>query len=86
MIARGAVDIGQMSFVDLRQVTVTGDIFVGRQSMLQTRGDNVGPNQQCSTITGNITVFGFNSSARLRNTLVDGNLFGGPFETGGACP
>ncbi len=34
-----AVDIGQMSFIDLRQVLVTGNVSVGRNSMLQIRGD-----------------------------------------------
>lgn len=71
-----ALDIGQASYVDLRQVHVKGTVFVGRQSMLQVRGDNVLPNQTCSTIEGALSVFGFNSGARLRTTNVTGPTFG----------
>jgi hypothetical protein len=64
-----AVDMGQASYVDLRQVNVRGSVFVGPQSILQVRGDNVGPNLQCSTIDtagGVFQVSGFNGLARLR--------------------
>lgn len=66
---RRAVDIGQASFVDLRQVHVLGSVLVGRQSMLQVRGDDVGPNLQCSTIDtagGVFEVSGRNGLVRLR--------------------
>ena len=74
-----ALDMGQASYVDLRQVNVKGSVFVGRQSMLQVRGDNVGSNLTCSTIDtagGTLSVFGFNSGARLRTTKVTGIAFG----------
>lgn len=64
-----AVDLGQDSYVDLRQVNVRGSVMVGPQSMLQVRGDNVGPNLQCSTIDtagGVFEVSGRNGLLRLR--------------------
>ena len=39
------------SYGDFRQVHITGAVFVGRQSMLQVRGDDVLPSRTCSTIT-----------------------------------
>ena len=71
-----AVEIGQMSFVDLRQVEVTGNVSVGRQSMLQVRGDDVGDNKTCSDIDGDLSVFGFNSGARLRFVNFNGTASG----------
>ncbi len=71
-----AVELGQMSFVDIRQVTVTGNVLVGRQSMLQVRGDSVGDSKTCSLIDGDLTVFGFHSSARLRFVDVTGTVSG----------
>ncbi len=43
--------------------------------MLQVRGDNVGATI-CSTIDGNVSVFGFNSGARLRFVNVTGTVSG----------
>ncbi len=71
-----AVELGQMAFVDLRQVEVTGNLLVGRQSMLQVRGDNVGTSETCSLIDGDVSVFGFHSSARLRFVDVTGTVSG----------
>jgi hypothetical protein len=48
---RLAVDVNNSSYGDLRQVHIVGSINVGRSSMLQVRGDDVGPNLVCSTIT-----------------------------------
>lgn len=70
-----AADIGQASYLDLRQVIVRGTIFVGRQSMLQVRGDNVDPDVRCSEVD-EVSVFGFNSGARLQFTKANGPLFG----------
>ncbi|MCP4935048.1 MAG: right-handed parallel beta-helix repeat-containing protein [bacterium] len=83
-----AVELGQMSFVDLRQVNVIGHILVARQSMLQMRGDNVGPNRECSTVDGNIYVHHLNALARLRDTNVTGGIYGPPsgVEGDGVCP
>jgi hypothetical protein len=67
-----AVELGRIALVDLRQVTVTGQIFVGNNSVLQIRGDNVGPVLPCSTVNGNIDAFGIFSLVRLRNVDVTG--------------
>ena len=80
-----AVSIGRKSFVDLRQVNVTGDIELFHQSMLQVHGDNVLPDRTCSTIDGNITGSGFFDSARLMNTTVNG-VIDLPFQGTGVCP
>jgi hypothetical protein len=67
-----AVELSRMVLVDLRQVTVTGDITLGHNSVLQIRGDNVGPVLPCSTVNGNIDAFGIFSLVRLRNVDVTG--------------
>lgn len=72
-----AVELGQMSFVDLRQVQITGSVTVGHKSMLQIRGDNVGPDLRCSNIDGDLSVGGLSALARLRNTNVNGTVFVG---------
>jgi len=70
-----AVDVGNASYVDLRQVNVRGSVSVGLQGMLQVRGDNVGPTLQCSTIDfdfpgGSFQVSGFNGFVRLQTVKV----------------
>ena len=70
-----AVDVGNASYVDLRQVNVRGSVSVGLQGMLQVRGDNFGPTLQCSTIDfdfpgGFFQVSGFNGFVRLQTVKV----------------
>lgn len=69
-----AIDVNNASFGDFRQVDIVGSISVGSQSMLQVRGDDVGPNLRCSTITvpigGFFSVSGRNGLLRLRFTNV----------------
>jgi len=82
-----AVDVAQASYVDLRQVNVKGSVVVGTQSMLQVRGDNVGPNLQCSTIDttgGFFQVSRFNGLLRLRtvNITPPGSIVFGPGTNG----
>jgi hypothetical protein len=90
-----AVDLGQASYVDLRQVNVRGSVIVGGQSMLQVRGDDVGPNLQCSTIDtagGVFQVSGRNGLLRLRtvNITPPGSIFvfgpNGQIDGGTLCP
>jgi hypothetical protein len=86
-----AVDVGQQSFVDLRQVNVFGPSQVGHMSMLQVRGDNVGPSQTCSTMdngAGNaVDVFGANSVVRFDFVNVTGTVTGSGTVIGlAACP
>ena len=91
-----AVDVAQASYVDLRQVNVKGSVVVGTQSMLQVRGDNVGPNLQCSTIDttgGFFQVSRFNGLLRLRtvNITPPGSIVFGPgtngqIDGGTVCP
>ena len=69
-----AVALGQMSFVDLRQVTVTGEIFVGFHSMLRMVGDRVGSDQACSTVDGNITADVILALVWLRTVNVTGSV------------
>ncbi len=86
-----AIDVGRKTFVDLRQVNVTGTINVGNHAMLQIRGDRILPSQTCSTVNGNIDAFGVFAVVRL----VDGvnvtgavNLGADARQLGGApvCP
>ncbi len=79
-----AIDMGQMAFVDLRQVLITGDAFVGRQSMLQIRGDSRGPNMACSLFDGSLTGTGIFAQARLQFTHVTGAIVG--TVSGGSTP
>ena len=89
-----AIDLSNASFGDFRQVDIVGGISVGPMSMLQVRGDNVAPNQRCSTISlpagGVINVSGRNGFLRLVFTNVTPpavNVFGpnGQFEGGTLC-
>ena len=69
-----AVALGQISFVDLRQVMVTGLIDVGHHSMLQIRGDNVPPKKKCSEVDGNITANGIFAVVSLSKVDVTGSV------------
>lgn len=46
-----AIDVSNASYGDFRQVSITGSLFVGRQSFVQVRGDDILPHQECSQIT-----------------------------------
>ncbi len=88
-----AVDIGQMSFIDLRQVMITGDVIVGRKSMLQIRGDNRDPDKFCSQIDGVLNVNAKDAQARVQFTHVTGAinvgadaLIDGASTGTGSCP
>ena len=84
-----AVEIGQMSFIDLRQVLITGNVNVFRQNMAQIRGDNVGPDLFCSQIDGDLSASSTFAQARLRFTHVTGatnGTIGGDNEPIGNCP
>jgi hypothetical protein len=74
---RLALDINGASYGDFRQVHIVGSISVGFQSVLQVRGDDVGPDpdRECSTIVvpgagtpggGSFQVSGRNGLVRLR--------------------
>ncbi len=74
-----AIDIGNASYGDFRQVDIVGSINVGPMSMLQIRGDDFGPNLKCSTVNttgGFFNVSGRNGLARLRATNVTGPAVG----------
>lgn len=81
-----AVDASNMAYVDLRQVHIVGDVFVGRQSMLQVRGDQIDA-ENCSTFDGNLDVSGFNSGAVLRavERIAGGDSGGGIIEVIAPC-
>ena len=67
-----AIDVNNASFGDLRQVNIVGSISVGDHSMVQVRGDQVGPTQ-CSTVDstgGFISVSGRFGLLRLRATSI----------------
>jgi Right handed beta helix region len=85
-----ALDVNQGSYGDFRQVHIVGSIAVGAQTMMQVRGDEVGPNQVCSTINPNggfIAVSNRNSFLRLRFTQGTGGLPPSPFiEIVNPCP
>ncbi len=85
-----AVEIGQMSFIDLRQVLITGDVSVGRKSMVQLRGDGLGPSVNCSLLDGNLTATATQALARVRSHVhVTGVISGtvdGASEPIGNCP
>ena len=90
-----AIDVNNASFGDLRQVNIVGSISVGDHSMVQVRGDQVGPTQ-CSTVTvdtgGFISVSGRFGLLRLRatNVTAPGPInVNGPFgllDGGTVCP
>ena len=74
-----AVGLGQMSFGDFRQVLITGNVNVGRKSMLQIRGDNFGDNKACSQIDGNLNATQDHAQVRITFTHVTGAInSGGP--------
>jgi hypothetical protein len=63
------IDVNNMSYGDFRQVHVVGTVNVGAQSMLNLRGDDIGPAQVCSTVNlngGFFSINGRNGLARLR--------------------
>ena len=67
-----AVTITRSSHVDLRQVIVQGAILISNDSLLQARGDHVGPNTQCSEVD-DVTASGVNSTIKLStHTRVNG--------------
>ena len=72
-----AVEIGQMSFIDLRQVLIAGDVTVGRKSLLQIRGDDRDPDKFCSQIAGDLDLQGKDAQANLRFTHVTGSIIDG---------
>ena len=84
-----AAEIAQMSYLDLRQVLVTGNVFVGRKSMVQLRGDGI-PIVNCSLLDGDLTVTATQALARLRSHVhVTGTISGtvdGASEPIGNCP
>jgi hypothetical protein len=68
-----ALDINNMSYGDFRQVHIVGSINVGPQTLLQLRGDDIGPTLVCSTVNlngGSFFITGRNGLARLRATSV----------------
>ncbi len=69
-----AVDLYNKGYMDLRQVNIRGDVLVGHHTMLQLRGDDVGPNTRCSTIDGNVDVYGTFAVVRFRHTHVNGSV------------
>jgi hypothetical protein len=72
-VARLALDVANGSNGDFRQVHIRGSIQVGRQSMVQIRGDDLGPNRTCSTVDytgGFFQVTGRNGYLRLVFTNV----------------
>ena len=85
-----AADISQMSYLDLRQVLITGDVFVGFKSMLQLRGDGIGPSVNCSLLNGNLTATATQALARLRQSVHVTGVISGTVEgvsVGiGSCP
>jgi parallel beta-helix repeat protein len=86
-----AVDVGQHSFADLRQVNISGPSNVGHMSMMQVRGDKVGPSQTCSTMNngaGNtVDVYGANAVMRFDYVAVTGTVTGSGTVIGlAACP
>jgi len=93
---RLAIDVNNASFGDFRQVHIVGAVNVGRQSMLQVRGDDVGPNLQCSTITvppggGPVQISGRNGLLRLVFVNVTPPVFNigapnGQLDGGAICP
>lgn len=88
-----AIDVNNASYGDFRQVHIVGSIAVGDHSMVQVRGDQVGPTQ-CSTVNstgGSVFVSGRFGLLRLRATNVTpgGIGVGGPFgllDGGTVCP
>jgi hypothetical protein len=90
-----AVEVSNGSFGDFRQVTITGSILVGDHSFMLVRGDQVPPNQPCSTINtvgGFLNVSGRHGLLRLRGVQATPPVISGttaPFgirETDGTCP
>ncbi len=73
-----AVSIGRGSIADLRQVIVQGAIEIGSDSLLHIRGDNVGPDTQCSEVV-DITAYAVNSTIELgQYTKVNGTITADP--------
>lgn len=71
-----AADIAQMSYLDLRQVLITGNVFVGLKSMVQLRGDGI-PIVNCSLLDGDLTVTATQALARLTSHVhVTGTISG----------
>jgi len=60
-----AIDVNQASYGDFRQVTIVGTVSAGDHSYVQVRGDQVGA-LTCSSIEGNVQVFGRHGLMRLR--------------------
>ena len=77
-----------MSFIDLRQVLITGNVDVFRHSMAQIRGDKIAP-KACSQINGNLNATSTFAQARLDFAHVTGatnGTIGGGNEPIGNCP
>src|SRR5262245_42659092 len=73
------LDASQASYGDFRQVHIVGSISVGDHTMVQVRGDQVGPNTPCSTINstgGFVSVSGRFGLLRLRATQVTPGAIG----------
>jgi hypothetical protein len=90
-----AVEVSNGSYGDFRQVNITGSIFVGDHSAMAVRGDQVPPNQPCSTLNtagGFVNVSGRHGLLRLRGVQATPPVITGttaPFglrETDGLCP
>lgn len=84
-----AIDVNNASFGDFRQVNIVGSISVGAMSMVQVRGDDVLPNQVCSTIDLDGGSIGVNSRGllRLRFTRVTPAIPPNPnIEVQSVCP
>ncbi len=84
-----AAEVAQMSYLDLRQVLITGNVFVSRKSMVQLRGDGI-PIVNCSLLDGDLTVTATQALARLTSHVhVTGTISGtvdGASESIGNCP
>jgi hypothetical protein len=93
---RLAIDVNNASYGDFRQVHIVGAVNAGRYSMVQVRGDDVGPSLQCSTITvppggGPVQISGRNGFLRLVSVNVTPPLFSigapnGQLEGSATCP
>jgi len=89
-----AIDVSNASYGDFRQVNVVGSVQAGDHSYVNLRGDQIPPDQPCSTVDTTGGFFGVSGRfglLRLRGVNVTPNVIGvgGPFglrDGSGVCP
>ena len=86
-----AVNVETGDYADLRQVNISGPSQVGHLSMMQVKGDGIGPSQTCSTMNNGagdaVDVYGVNAIVLFNFVSVTGTVTGSGTVIGATtCP